>query len=143
MARKSEKAAGEAELCTALTRKPKKPGPDKGHGGRPKFVKCDDQAARIREAAKVGCSLESIARIEGLPEPTVRKHYKEEIRTSFEKGKERLRSAQWKLAVEEGNARMLEWLGKQYLGQSDKVESKGDVDVRQEIAIKLVRPKSA
>lgn len=37
------------------------------------------------------------------------------------KGHESLRRAQWRAAVEEGNVTMLIWLGKQYLGQSDKV----------------------
>jgi len=36
-----------------------------------------------------------------------------------------LRRFQWKLA-QEGNATMLVWLGKNYLGQTDKLEQKND-----------------
>jgi len=41
------------------------------------------------------------------------------------KGRSRLRAAQFKAAME-GNSTMLVWAGKQYLGQSDKTEVKGE-----------------
>ena len=41
-------------------------------------------------------------------------------------GKIRLRQLQWK-AAESGNVSMLIWLGKQYLGQSDKQETINEI----------------
>src|SRR2546428_744152 len=42
--------------------------------------------------------------------------------------KAQLRSMQWK-AAQKGSAAMLIWLGKQYLGQSDKVEQKNETHI--------------
>lgn len=39
------------------------------------------------------------------------------------KGKASLRRRQYKSAVEEGNVPMMIWLGKQFLGQQDKIET--------------------
>jgi hypothetical protein len=54
---------------------------------------------------------------------------KKEYREAYERGRTRglikIRKAQFALA-DKGNATMLIWLGKQYLGQSDKIESKVD-----------------
>ena len=54
--------------------------------------------------------------------------------------KNRLRELQWQTAAN-GNAAMQIWLGKQYLGQSDKSESKVDLGVK-EIEIKVVSPET-
>ena len=45
-----------------------------------------------------------------------------------EQGKRSLRRLQWK-AAEQGNVRMLEWLGKQHLGQKDKHTTELEVDM--------------
>jgi hypothetical protein len=47
-----------------------------------------------------------------------------------------LRRLQWKLA-RAGNATMLIWLGKQWLGQTDKVESDTKTATAEEIANEL------
>jgi hypothetical protein len=40
-------------------------------------------------------------------------------------GKKSLRRRQWQAAIDDGNTTMLIWLGKQFLGQSDKQELTG------------------
>jgi len=45
-----------------------------------------------------------------------------------EQGKRSLRRLQWR-AAEQGNIRMLEWLGKQYLGQQDKHAAELEIDM--------------
>lgn len=117
-----------------------KRGPKKGEGGKPKYKRCPQLAERIKKLASVGCSAGSISTIEGVPEMTIRDHYKDEL-NSFEYTKSQLRAAQVRMALEDNNARMLEWLGKQYLGQSDKTDSsvRGDFDVRQEIAFRVIK----
>jgi hypothetical protein len=46
----------------------------------------------------------------------------------LQKGRMSLRRHQWR-ALEEGNTTMLVWLGKQYLGQRDRFEHSGNVDL--------------
>lgn len=54
---------------------------------------------------------------------------KEAWQTAQHQGKGMLLGAQWD-AARAGDARMLEWLGKQHLGQRDKIETIGDTTVR-------------
>ena len=49
------------------------------------------------------------------------------LRTKKAEGKTKLAQAQYDLAVEDKNPVMLVWLGKQYLDQTDKKESKVEV----------------
>jgi len=53
---------------------------------------------------------------------TYKKPFSEIYREKKEGGKTSLRRAQWLTAVEGGNATMQIWLGKNILGQKDKVE---------------------
>lgn len=52
------------------------------------------------------------------------------------KGQTSLRRTQWKLA--EKNPTMAIWLGKQYLGQTDKVETSGEMRVMPTIKMEVV-----
>ena len=97
-----------------------------GDGSKP-FVRCEYQATRIREARGVGCSIESCAIIEGLPESTLRKHYDDCLHQPPELMKRKLRAVQYSVAVDDRNPRMLEWLGKQMLGQTDKQQFDGNL----------------
>mgnify|MGYP001161897974 CR=1 FL=1 len=49
-------------------------------------------------------------------------------------GKTSIRRAQFKKGVEDGDKTMLIWLGKQYLGQSDKQEVRSEIDIVQSAA---------
>jgi hypothetical protein len=62
-----------------------------------------------------------IAAFFGVDESTIRKRYSEILTKGREMGKGKLRDQQLKAALN-GNSTMLVWLGKQYLGQSDKQE---------------------
>jgi hypothetical protein len=61
-----------------------------------------------------------IAAFFGVDEGTIRKGYSEILTKGREIGKGKLRDLQWR-AAEKGNAALLIWRGKQYLGQSEKV----------------------
>ena len=69
-------------------------------------------------AATVGVALNTlkaaVKRVHKMP-------LKEWIEKNREHGKSELRRAQFKLAVA-GNERMLNWLGRQWLGQKDSIE---------------------
>ena len=93
-------------------------------GGRP-LIEID--WAHVDGMCKIQCIGEEIASVLGISYDTLERACKREKKRSFadyiaEKklgGHESLRRKQWQL-VEEGNATMLIWLGKQYLDQNDK-----------------------
>ena len=75
------------------------------------------------------CTKLEIAAFFDMSDDTLSRRVREEFDCSFaelfkekrKKGKAALRRMQWQLA-EKGNCSMLIWLGKNYLGQSDKLE---------------------
>jgi len=79
----------------------------------------------VEKLASLQCTQEEIAYVLGCSSKTIQRDKKarEIIKMAKEKGKASLRRYQWK-AAERGNASMLIWLGKQYLGQTDKQEIK-------------------
>jgi hypothetical protein len=76
-----------------------------------------------------------IAAFLGVTEGTIRKGYSEILIKGRENGKAKLRDLQLK-AAQSGNVTMLIWLGKQYLGQSDKQ----DLNLPKIEGIKFVNP---
>ena len=76
---------------------------------------------KIQMLASFGCSIIEIAKYFKMDESTVRKNYKDELETGRESLKVRLRQLQWDHAAR-GNTALLIWLGKQYLGQTDRKE---------------------
>lgn len=94
--------------------------------GRPRKILTEDALKLIESLAHIMCTEEEIASILGASVDTLLNNDNKELfRTAIEKGKQggkaSLRREQWKLA-QKGNASMLIWLGKQWLGQTDKVE---------------------
>lgn len=94
--------------------------------GRPKKILTEDALKLIENLSRIMCTDEEIATILGASVDTLlNADNKELFRSATEKGKSNgkasLRREQWKLA-QKGNSSMLIWLGKQWLGQTDKVE---------------------
>jgi len=79
------------------------------------------QFDKIQMLASFGCSIIEIAKYFQMDESTVRKKYKEALETGRESLKVKLRQLQWDHAAR-GNTALLIWLGKQYLGQTDRKE---------------------
>ena len=73
--------------------------------------------------SRLQCNNDEIAMVMDVNPRTLErnKKYVEIHRKGLDSGKAGLRRLQWAQA-EKGNVTMLIWLGKQYLGQSDKVE---------------------
>ena len=92
--------------------------------GRPRTEYPDDTANRVYGMAMIGCTLQEIVVVLGIPETSLTRHFGDSIEKGRESGKMSLRRAQWK-AAEAGNTTMLVWLGKQWLAQSDKQEISG------------------
>lgn len=82
--------------------------------------------AIIEKMAMVGNPVTAIATILGCSTDTLHRRFAAVIKRGREQGNHSLRLKQYQKAME-GNPTMLIWLGKQYLGQSDKVESKSDL----------------
>jgi len=74
----------------------------------------------LRDLASILCTMEEMADILGVSKDTLERRYAAIIKVEQQTGRSSLRRHQYKLACA-GNATMLIWLGKQWLGQSDKI----------------------
>ena len=93
------------------------------NAGRPKKEIDMDLVERL---ANIQCTQEEIACVVGCSVDTLLRHPDFAIiyKKGKEAGKSSLRRTQWKLA--QNNTTMAIWLGKQYLGQTDKIENVDD-----------------
>jgi hypothetical protein len=80
----------------------------------------DVDANVMERLAAICCTMTEIAAVTGLSVDTLERRYAEPIKRGREVGKATLRREQYRLAMA-GNPTMLIWLGKQLLGQTDKV----------------------
>jgi len=94
--------------------------PKKRGKGRPRV---DIDLGLAEKLGAIQCTYTEAAAVMGIPSGTLKN--REDFTTAFkkglEKGKMSIRRSQFKLA--EKNAAMSIWLGKQYLGQKDKIET--------------------
>ena len=104
----------------------------KNLGGRPSKLPLIDKG-HFEGMCKIQCTKDEMCNILQIDEVTLTKWCKETYGVGFSDiyksksstGKMSLRRHQFKSA-ENGNVTMQIWLGKQYLGQTDKVESKNE-----------------
>jgi hypothetical protein len=105
-------------------------GPLPGEGGAPSKI-IDAEVAK--RAASIGCTHDEIAALLGISRTSLHNAYasdpalRDDIEQGRNQGRATLRRHQWQQAVA-GNPTMLIWLGKQLLGQKDRVELGGDPD---------------
>jgi predicted DNA-binding ArsR family transcriptional regulator len=95
-------------------------------GGRPrKEINYDT----VAELANIQCTQEEIASVLKISVRTLQRdeEFCRIYKQGMEEGKQSLRRLQWKAAMK-GNTTMLVWLGKQYLGQKDKIETEDKTD---------------
>jgi len=72
----------------------------------------------VRRLSEIHCSLAEISHITGIKEETLKKKYQKEIDEGKAQGSLGLRRTQMTRAMD-GDPRMLIWLGKNLLGQSE------------------------
>jgi len=89
--------------------------------GRP-LLKIDPKM--VERLAKLHCTQTEITTILGCDRKTIYNRFSPASEKGHQVGNVRLRRLQWKAAAR-GNATMLIFLGKQYLGQSDRHELTG------------------
>src|SRR5688500_14810065 len=80
--------------------------------------------AVVERTAAIGCTVAEIAVVLGVSKDTLERRFAAAIEKGRERGKRSLRRMQWKTA-KSGNPTMQIWLGKQLLGQADKVSHMG------------------
>ena len=90
--------------------------------GRPKK---QVDLALIENLSAIFCTQAEISAISGVSIRTLQRNYDAYIKKGLERGKSSLRRMQWD-KCREGNTTMMIWLGKQYLGQTDKTEDTTD-----------------
>lgn len=84
--------------------------------------KLDIDPVKVRKMASYGCTNNEIADVLGCSHDTITGRFKQELEAGRADGRTSLRKKQMEMALS-GNAAMLIWLGKQMLGQSDKVNN--------------------
>lgn len=80
-------------------------------------------ANQVYKLAAMFCTDEEIADFFGAGETTIKRRFRGELDRGRSAGKMSLKRKQYDMAVNNGNVAMLIWLGKQYLGQRDKVDA--------------------
>jgi len=100
--------------------------------GRPKAVIDLEQSEKL---GALQCTLKEVSAFLGVPEGTLkgRQDFQTAYKKGLEVGKISLRRTQFRLA--ETSAAMAIWLGKQYLGQTEKIEVTNTELMREEIEI--------
>lgn len=88
--------------------------------------KLDIDAQQVFKLAKLLCTTEEIAEFFGCSRDTLERRFAAELAKGRQVRKMSLRRAQFRAAFN-GNPALLIWLGKQHLGQADKIESKTEV----------------
>lgn len=102
--------------------------------GRPK---ADIKPEQVAALARIGCTQEEIAAVLKCTPRTLRNRFKEEIRSGMDEMRASIRRWQY-MKAKDGNVAMLIWLGKQYLGQKDRMEETHRAEV---IEIERIAPK--
>lgn len=79
---------------------------------------------QARRLAEIQCTIAEIAHVFGVSDTKLKRdaEFRAVYDQAREHGKASLRRLQW-AAARRGSTAMLIWLGKQYLGQTDRVES--------------------
>ena len=90
--------------------------------GRPR-IKIDEKI--LENLAGILCTNEEIASFFNCSSDALTRNFAESIKKGRDKGKISIRRLQYEKA-QTGNTTMLIWLGKQLLGQKDKIETSED-----------------
>lgn len=98
---------------------------------------------KLEQLAALGLSNAEIASVLDCSPDTIERNYRETLDWGRSKRNASLRRKQYEVAIS-GNSTMLIWLGKQYLGQSDKQEIGGrdGKPIEAAISVTFVRPEN-
>lgn len=85
----------------------------------------DIDPVQVEKMAAIGCSYAEIAAVMGCDPSTLTRRFAQAIKDGHERRNASVRRAQYEVGVNKKNCTMLIWLGKQHLGQTEKVEQSG------------------
>lgn len=96
--------------------------------GRPKFAFTPEILTKIEKLASIMCTLQEIGDIIGCSHDTIQRNQeaKDAIKRGVANAKQTIRKTQFDIATKLNSSIMAMWLGKVYLGQSDKVQNTDD-----------------
>jgi len=98
---------------------------------RPKKNISEEQVLQL---AAINCSYAEMGAVLDCDESTLTRRFAQVIQKGRETGKMSLKRKQWEVAMG-GNVTMLIWLGKQNLGQTDKMEERKFSQVKSESSL--------
>jgi hypothetical protein len=96
--------------------------------GRPRFEFTPKVLDQIEKLASVMCTLSEIGDIIGCSHDTIQRNQeaKEAIKRGVANAKNTIRKTQFDIATKLNSSIMAMWLGKVYLGQTDKIQNTDD-----------------
>ena len=96
--------------------------------GRPRFEFTPKVLDQIEKLASVMCTLQEIGDIIGCSHDTIQRNQeaKESIKRGVANAKNTIRKTQFDIATKLNSSIMAMWLGKVYLGQTDKIQTNDD-----------------
>ena len=97
---------------------------------------------QVEKLASYGLTNKEISEALGYDDSTLKRKFENFLIKGRANLKQRLKKKQIQVAMS-GNVTMLIWLGKQYLGQADKLEETGDYKIvinRKKLEVELKRP---
>ncbi len=89
----------------------------------------NNEEITIQKLASCGLTNKEIAEALGYDDNTLKRNFEIYLIKGRGNLKERLKRKQISVAMQ-GNVTMLIWLGKQYLGQAEKIEESGDYNLK-------------
>lgn len=89
---------------------------------------------QVFELAQINCSYAEMAAVLDCSEDTITRRFADVIKKGRENGRMSLKRMQFTKAME-GNITMLIWLGKQLLGQTDKVEQRTELSATANVKV--------
>jgi hypothetical protein len=96
--------------------------------GRPRFEFTPKILDQVEKLASVMCTLQEIGDIIGCSHDTIQRNQeaKEAIKRGVANAKNTIRKTQFDIATKLNSSIMAMWLGKVYLGQTDKIQTNDD-----------------
>ena len=96
--------------------------------GRPSFAFTPEILSKIEKLASIMCTLQEIGDIIGCSHDTIQRNQeaKEAIKRGIANAKQTIRKTQFDIATKLNSSIMAMWLGKVYLGQTDKIQNADD-----------------
>ena len=96
--------------------------------GRPAFAFTPEVLDKIEKLASIMCTLQEIGDIIGCSHDTIQRNQnaKEAIKRGIANAKQSIRKTQFDIATKLNSSIMAMWLGKVYLGQTDKIQNTDD-----------------